>query len=120
LLLGLLLVPGRAQHGLPSVAENRRPDPAPGRGPGTGRRPHSIVENFGYNRRSQEDRMRSADSPRTKSSRRQFLRQTAAATAAPGAAKGRVLGANDRINVGFIGCGMQFLGLLQRGFEQEY
>ena len=78
--------------------------------------------------------MRSADSPRTKSSRRQFLRQTAAATAAPGAAtastarksppvraaKGRVPGANDRINVGFIGCGMQFLGLLQRGFEQEY
>ena len=65
--------------------------------------------------------MRSADSPRTKTSRRQFLRQTA--TAAPlvaGAAKGRVPGANDRINVGFIGCGMQFLGLLQRGFEQEY
>jgi predicted dehydrogenase len=30
---------------------------------------------------------------------------------------GRVLGANDRINVGFVGCGMQFLGLLQRGFN---
>src|SRR5687768_12332849 len=28
----------------------------------------------------------------------------------------RVLGANDRINVGFIGNGMQFLGLLSRGF----
>jgi predicted dehydrogenase len=80
--------------------------------------------------------MSNADSPRTKSSRRQFLRQTAAATAAPlvagaatasaarkspsvRAARGRVLGANDRINVAFIGCGMQFLGLLQRGFENR-
>ena len=30
---------------------------------------------------------------------------------------GRVLGANDRINLAFIGCGMQFLGLLQRAFD---
>ena len=29
----------------------------------------------------------------------------------------RVLGANDRINVAFIGCGMQFHGLLSRGFN---
>ena len=70
-----------------------------------------------------------------KSSRRQFLNRTAgiAATTAllsrreafPFAAKpvprakGRVLGANDRINVAFIGCGMQFLGLLQRGFDNR-
>lgn len=32
---------------------------------------------------------------------------------------GRVLGANDRINVGFVGCGMQFYGLLDRGFERR-
>ncbi len=29
----------------------------------------------------------------------------------------RTLGANDRINLAFIGCGMQFLGLLQRAFN---
>lgn len=32
---------------------------------------------------------------------------------------GRILGANDRINLGFIGCGMQFYGLLQRGFDER-
>ena len=31
----------------------------------------------------------------------------------------RVIGANDRINVGFIGCGMQFYGLLDRGFDKR-
>jgi predicted dehydrogenase len=81
--------------------------------------------------------MSSADSnDRIKSSRRQFLRQTAAVTtaslAAGGAtasaarksaptrlAKARIIGANDRINVGFIGCGMQFLGLLSRAFDNR-
>lgn len=33
------------------------------------------------------------------------------------AAPGRILGANDRIRLGFIGCGMQFNALLARGFE---
>ena len=67
------------------------------------------------------------------SSRRQFLRRAArvaavasvAGRAAEAAAapkkiilpKARVLGANDRINLGFIGCGMQFYGLLGRGFD---
>jgi predicted dehydrogenase len=32
---------------------------------------------------------------------------------------GRVLGANDRINLGFIGCGMQFQGLLRRAFNRR-
>ena len=32
---------------------------------------------------------------------------------------GGVLGANDRINLGFIGCGMQFQGLLQRAFRRR-
>jgi len=32
---------------------------------------------------------------------------------------GRVLGANDRINLAFVGCGMQFLGLLQRAFKKR-
>ena len=67
--------------------------------------------------------------------RRQFLGQTAAAAlasasvaaslqAAPAKEKPvkkvttRVLGANDRINLAFIGNGMQFLGLLQRGFQR--
>jgi predicted dehydrogenase len=66
--------------------------------------------------------------------RRQFLGQTAAAAlasasvaaslqAAPAKEKPvkkvttRVLGANDRINLAFVGNGMQFLGLLQRGFQ---
>jgi predicted dehydrogenase len=64
--------------------------------------------------------------------RRQFLNQaagafaaasalTAATDAAPAQAArkvtGRVLGANDRINVGFIGNGMQFHDLLRRGFD---
>ncbi len=66
----------------------------------------------------------------SRSSRRQFLGQTAAAVAtttllggaaaakekkAPFVAKapGRVLGANDRINIAFIGNGMQFLSLLR-------
>jgi predicted dehydrogenase len=66
-------------------------------------------------------------------SRRAFLTRNAALVATSGIAvstvpsmtarakvaprvTGRVLGANDRINVGFIGCGMQFNGLLDRGF----
>jgi predicted dehydrogenase len=39
-------------------------------------------------------------------------------TAVPKVA-GRVLGANDRINVAFIGNGMQFLALLGRGFDNR-
>ncbi len=65
------------------------------------------------------------------STRRQFLGQTAgsvagasllaaarpAVAAQPTArAASRVLGANDRIRLGFIGCGMQFEVLLRRGF----
>ncbi len=70
----------------------------------------------------------------TKSStRREFIGRTAGAVASvslfgdssPGladgqsarTAKGRVLGANDRIKLGFIGCGMQFHVLLRRGFD---
>ncbi len=67
-------------------------------------------------------------------SRRDFLTRTAAAvasasvvsrtaksvTAAPlPTATSRVLGANDRINLGFIGCGMQFHGLLDRAFKRR-
>ena len=64
--------------------------------------------------------------------RREFLEQAAAAVATVSVLGGaaltsakdravkkvttRVLGANDRINLAFIGNGMQFLGLLQRGF----
>ena len=64
--------------------------------------------------------------------RREFLEQAAAAVASVSVLGGaaltsakekpvkkvtaRVLGANDRINLAFIGNGMQFLGLLQRGF----
>jgi predicted dehydrogenase len=69
--------------------------------------------------------------PTSRPTRREFLGQTAAALASasllapaiPAKDKpvpkvtGRVLGANDRINLAFIGCGMQFLGLLQRAFE---
>lgn len=67
------------------------------------------------------------------STRRQFLGKTAAAIASASVlanAKSaqqkerpvqkvttRVLGANDRINLAFVGNGMQFLGLLQRGFQ---
>lgn len=51
------------------------------------------------------------------STRRQFLvRETSIATAAAAFATGRVLGANDRINIAFIGNGMQFEGLV-RGFK---
>jgi predicted dehydrogenase len=65
------------------------------------------------------------------STRRQFLHTAAgsvagasligssrAADAAQPTAKAasRVLGANDRIRLGFIGCGMQFQDLLRRGF----
>ena len=66
------------------------------------------------------------------STRREFLgRNAALAALAPAAASaarkprtsanaaGRVLGANDRINVAFIGCGMQFHGLLERGFYKR-
>jgi predicted dehydrogenase len=67
----------------------------------------------------------------TRSTRREFLgRNAALATAGAVAANAqsrkpafkantRVLGANDRINVAFIGCGMQFYGLLDRGFEKR-
>ncbi len=64
----------------------------------------------------------------SKSNRRDFLGRAAGAvataslaahgTTVSAAAKplptatGRILGANDRINLGFIGCGMQFYGLL--------
>ena len=62
--------------------------------------------------------------------RRQFLGQTAATVAGASLAgvarpadaaqtakaASRVLGANDRIRLGFIGCGMQFQDLLRRGF----
>ncbi len=64
--------------------------------------------------------------------RREFLEQAAAAVASVSVLGGaaltsakdrpvkkvttRVLGANDRINLAFVGNGMQFLGLLQRGF----
>lgn len=34
-------------------------------------------------------------------------------------AHSRPLGANDRVNLGFIGCGMQFLGLLHRAFNDR-
>lgn len=68
------------------------------------------------------------------STRRQFLAGNATVAAAAGIAAntlqaktskskpvakvtGRVLGANDRINVAFVGCGMQFYGLLDRGFD---
>ncbi len=69
---------------------------------------------------------------RQTSTRRQFLGQTAgtvaaaslASVATPGPVEAtqsaksasRVLGANDRIRLGFIGCGMQFQDLLRRGF----
>ncbi len=67
------------------------------------------------------------------STRREFLSRNAAVAAlAPAAASAaqnkaklpfkaaaRVLGANDRINVAFIGCGMQFHGLLERGFYKR-
>jgi predicted dehydrogenase len=70
----------------------------------------------------------------SRSSRREFLGKNAliAAGAASAAnanpaktvkiqpkAASRVLGANDRINVAFIGCGMQFYGLLDRGFDNR-
>ena len=38
---------------------------------------------------------------------------------ATAASASRVLGANDRINLAFIGCGMQFYGLLQRAFTKR-
>jgi hypothetical protein len=66
-----------------------------------------------------------------RSTRRDFLTREVTAAAAmlsaagPGASgaekpakTGRVLGANDRINIAFIGNGMQFLGLLG-GFKSR-
>jgi predicted dehydrogenase len=45
---------------------------------------------------------------------------TSKAKAAPRATvTGRILGANDRINIGIIGCGMQYLGLMQRAFRRR-
>jgi len=70
----------------------------------------------------------------TEPNRRQFLNQAAGALAAASAVAAttgtapaqavrkvtsRVLGANDRINVGFIGNGMQFHDLLRRGFDDR-
>jgi predicted dehydrogenase len=62
------------------------------------------------------------------STRREFI-QTGSAAASIATAAGqavnarkastRVLGANDRINAAFIGCGMQFYGLLDRGFDNR-
>ncbi len=66
-----------------------------------------------------------------RSSRREFIGQAAAGLASATLftpalrakdkpvpkVKTRVLGANDRINLAFIGCGMQFLGLLDRAFN---
>lgn len=73
--------------------------------------------------------------PENRSTRRQFLEQTAAVLASASLATdsqaapprerlarkvtGRVLGANDRINLGFIGNGMQFHALLQRAFQRR-
>jgi len=73
-----------------------------------------------------------SDYEATKTSRRQFLERSAAAAGVSAAllsgasakdkakpvakATTRVLGANDRINVAFIGCGMQFHALVGRGF----
>ncbi len=69
-----------------------------------------------------------------RSSRREFLGTNMAAVAASAGVAAsaaekkakvvrkvttRVLGANDRINVAFVGCGMQFHGLLDRGFENR-
>jgi len=46
--------------------------------------------------------------------RRDFLRREAGAAAAAACVAGkRVLGANDRISIAFIGCGMQFLSLVE-------
>jgi predicted dehydrogenase len=77
--------------------------------------------------------MDKANKPTKESTRRQFLGQTAAALASASVLTNmeaasakekpvrkvttRVLGANDRINLAFIGNGMQFLGLLGRGFD---
>lgn len=77
--------------------------------------------------------MSNKETPSSKFTRREFLGKTTAAVASTsilaGAAagrakakpipksKGRILGANDRIHLGFIGCGMQFHALLQRAFE---
>ncbi|HPT28370.1 MAG TPA: Gfo/Idh/MocA family oxidoreductase [Bryobacteraceae bacterium] len=53
----------------------------------------------------------------TESTRRQFLiRDAGAAALATSLATGRALGANDRVNIAFIGNGMQFEGLV-RGFK---
>ena len=73
-----------------------------------------------------------SDKEANKTSRRQFLERSAAAAGVSAAllsgasakekakpvakATTRVLGANDRINVAFIGCGMQFHALVGRGF----
>ena len=69
--------------------------------------------------------------PTKSTTRRQFLGQTAATVAGASLASAatrtratqpvarpasRVLGANDCIRLGFIGCGMQFQDLLRRGF----
>lgn len=74
--------------------------------------------------------MSTPDRHASTTTRRQFLNQTAATVAGASLAgvvrpaeaaqtakaASRVLGANDRIRLGFIGCGMQFQDLLRRGF----
>ncbi len=79
--------------------------------------------------------MSTHDSSPSSPSRRDFLGKTVAtvATASLVAARpsisgaqtraasaGRVLGANDRIRLGFIGNGMQFHALLSRGFQRRF
>ncbi len=51
-------------------------------------------------------------------SRREFVQVTAAATAATVLRAGGVLGANERINVGLIGCGGRGSGVWQRFLKQ--
>jgi predicted dehydrogenase len=46
--------------------------------------------------------------------------RVAARTQARASSASRVLGANDRIRLGFIGCGMQFHALLGRGFRPRH
>ena len=48
---------------------------------------------------------------RRKSTRRHFLAAAAAAVAAPYVVPARAFGANDRVNIGYIGCGRRADGL---------
>jgi hypothetical protein len=51
-------------------------------------------------------------------SRRDFTRTTVAAGAGAALSRMRILGANDRVNVGLIGCGDRGLRRLSALFEQ--